>query len=129
MKLPSEDGSVSDGYWLEKLAIHSIQDGQQFSSDLTEKELQRMINGGASEYGYSGEELEIATEYYKNCLAHVHDDEIDYIQEMRNFPKFMCGEEMIFLKETKPWLNFVFDAFDNMCNRLKHKESVTINHL
>ena len=36
---PSEDGFVSDGYWLEKLEIASSQDGREFSSELSKKQI------------------------------------------------------------------------------------------
>lgn len=117
---PSFDGKVSDGYWLEKLHINSVQDGQEFDSEATRNQIQSGIDGELAEYGYVGVELKKAIEYYENLLEHVEYSDREYISyAYTNKPNFMSGEEVPYVKSIKPYLKFVFDAFEEVCRRLK----------
>ena len=117
---PSAEGFVSDHYWLEKLSINSIQDGTQFSSELTKKEIEEGINGGLEEYGYSDEKLDKMLEYYKELLDYVDYSEWEYTAfAYGELPDFIDAEEVPMVKETMPRLEIVFDAFDIICERLK----------
>jgi hypothetical protein len=117
---PTADGYVSDYYWLEKLKMYSEQEGEDFSSDLTKKEIEEGINGGLEEYGYEGDKLEQAIEYYNELLDYVDLQEWEYVSfAYNNFPNFMDAEDVPFVKEIKVRLKIVFDAFEEICKRLK----------
>lgn len=121
---PSADGYVSDGYWMEKLAISSSQEGYEFDVEATRQELGRMIEVGYEEYGYSGDKLRKAIEYANGCLENVDENELDYKYfAYREFPNFMDYDEVIFIKTPKYWLKVVFDGFDEICKRLKEEQA------
>ena len=117
---PTADGGVSDYYWLEKLHILSSQKGEEYSSEETEKELKRGIRSGLRDYGYKGDELKQAKEFYKECITHV-DEEWDYIAFAHGYdkPDFIDHEQIPMVEITKQWLRIIFDGFDEICNRMK----------
>lgn len=117
---PSSTGFVSEGYWNEKLKISSTQDHAKYDSDETAKELQEMIDSGLEEYGYEGEKLEKAKEWFNHLLENT-DDEVEYTYEVyrgRN-PIDMDYEMIPFCKKGSVRLEIIFDAFDEICRRLK----------
>lgn len=121
--IPSKDGYVSDGYWCEKLTIGSTQEHSKYDSEGTREELQRMINTGLEEYGYSDEQLEKSKEWFEELLTHV-DDELDYTYEAyRGYnPTDIDYEWIPFVKELNIWLKIIFDAFDEICKRLEDEK-------
>jgi len=120
---PSAGGGVSDGYWLEKLSIASSQDGREFDSERTREEIQRGIDGELEEYGYSGENLEEAKEYYEYLLSYVDESQRYYESKAyMEMPSFFDSESIPYVKKTKIWLQIVFDAFDEICERMKKEE-------
>jgi len=118
--LPSPDGYVSDGYWYEKLRISSSQTHSRYDSEATAEELKEHINGGLEEWGYEGYELEKAKEWFKTLLYH-SDDELDYTYEAYRGenPTQMDYEDIPFCKRGSVQLDIIFDAFDEICKRLK----------
>lgn len=122
---PSKEGYVSGGYWCEKLRMASTQSASDFDSDLTRESLNEAIEKGAEEYGYSGDELEQMKEYYRGCLEYVEESkEIYQSHAYESLPSFTDHDSMITEHDLKPWLKCVFDAFNEICNRLE-KESQT----
>jgi len=122
---PSPDGYVADSYWYEKLRIASSQDHARYDSEATAKELQELIDGGLEEWGYEGETLEKAIEWCKELLYHV-DDELEYTYQAYrgSNPTEMDYESIPFCKESSMQLKIIFDAFDEICTRLKAIETV-----
>ncbi len=122
--IPSPKGFVSDGYWNEKLKIHSEQDHAKFDSEETAKEIEELIeliNIGLEDYGYKGDKLLKAKCWYQGLLEHT-DNEIDYSYHAYiDFikPDFIEYDEIPFVKKGSPRLEIIFDAFDEICNRLK----------
>jgi hypothetical protein len=117
---PSAEGGVSTGYWQEKLTMASTQEGYEFDNDATKWEILEGLNGGLEEYGYTGSELEQAKEYYESLLEYVECSAWEYEAfAYNNFPGFMCSEDVPHMKKTKIWLNIVFDAFEEICRRMK----------
>lgn len=117
--IPSADGYVSEGYWQQKLTIASHQQHSSYSPGLTEEQIREDLNGGLEEYGWEGDELKEMKEYLQECLHHV-DSEWDY----RNFayeevPGFTGGDGVIWVEETNYQLKIVFDAFEEICNRIE----------
>lgn len=120
---PSADGGVSDMYWNEKLKIGSSQDHARYDAEETEKELKEKINGELEEYGYEGEDLEKAIEWYKDLLDYV-DDELEYTYHAYrgDNPTEIDYENIPFVKKGSVQLEIIFDAFDEICGRLKKEE-------
>jgi hypothetical protein len=114
---PSADGFVSDGYWSEKLHISSQQTSAKYDSERTEKAIRKLIKSELKEYGYEGEELRKLKEEFKELLNYV-DDEIEY--KCMAFRHLSIDYELIPFCETRHiWLSIVYDAFDELCRRLK----------
>lgn len=121
---PSANGSVSDGYWLEKLRTASCQVPGTFDSEEITKEIQEKIETGLEEYGYHGEKLKQAKEWFKELLSET-DDELDYTHKAyRDYhkPNFIEYDEIPFCKKVNNWLLIIFDAFEEMCLRMKNNE-------
>lgn len=121
---PNEKGGVSDGYWHEKLKILSTQEAMEFDGEATKEALLDKLKE------YKEENLEDANEeiieYYEECINKCDEHELDYTYfAYREQPKGLDYEDVILLKDYKFWLKAVFDGFDEMCERLKVKETVT----
>ena len=120
--IPSPDGFVSDNYWLEKLKIGSQQSFERLDFDAIEEDIMEKLNGGLEDYGYEGDELEQAKEWYNNLLGYLG-DEIGYkYHAFRDYakPLFIDYDNIPLYKEMPERLNIIFDAFDEICNRLKN---------
>ena len=122
--IPDKGGYVSDGYWLEKLRILSTQEAGRYSSDETAKEIKLLIKSGLEDYGYKGAELQAVKEWYTELLSYT-DDEYEYIYEAyRSYdrPGNIDNESVPFCKEVNNWLYIIFDAFDEICERLSENK-------
>jgi len=120
--VPSEEGGVSDGYWLEKLRIASCQEAGKYDGDETAKEIQLLIDSGLEEQGYKGEELEQIKEWYTDLLGYTEDEHEYIYHAYRDYPSYIDCEIIPFCKELNNWLNIIFDAFDEICFRLKENK-------
>jgi len=119
---PSAGGSVSDGYWVEKLTIRSTQQGRLFSTEDTREVIQAGLDGELEEYGYEGDKLLLAKKFYEELLEHVDLFEHEYLAFAHNsLPDFMDHESVPFQQVVHPWLKAVFDAFEEICRREKEK--------
>lgn len=119
--IPKAGNCVDDSYWIEKLKISSEQKLRDIDLQKTSKEIQELINGGLENYGYEGEELEQAKEWFKELLDNC-EDELDYLSfAYRNYEKpIFIDDEMIPCVYKIPiWLEIIFDAYDEICDRLK----------
>lgn len=119
--IPSKDGHVSDDYWLEKLRINSSQSAGDYDNSETAKEIEELISNGLEEYGYEGERLEEAKGWYTDLLEHSEDETEYTYYAYRHYdkPSFIDYEDIPFVKKINPRLNIIFDAFDEICYRLK----------
>lgn len=115
---PGKKGFVSDGYWNEKLRINSVQDSDVYNPEETIKQLKYEIKKGLKEYGYSGEDLKDIKEFYNDVLLDVVDEESVYLEKMYSeAPRCLDTECIPYVKTTQPSLNYVYDAFDEICSR------------
>lgn len=116
---------VSDGYWCEKLRISSTQKSAEYDPEGTAECLQKGIDTDLAEYGYEGEDLEKMKEYYRECKDRVHDGEFGYqFHAYNEYPsELMSAEDVPFKTKTPFWLLVVFDAFEEICKRLKEQEN------
>jgi hypothetical protein len=121
---PSKEGSVSEMYWLEKLRTYSTQQPGIYDPVETENEIKELIDHGLEEYGYQGDELIKAKEFYTNLLNYV-DDEHEYIYHAYRYstPSFIDSEDIPFCKKLHIQLEIVFDAFNEICRRLKENNN------
>lgn len=108
---PSHDGYVSDMYWLEKLRIASSQKPCNFSEEKTRKEIEELLN----DEDCDKEEKE----YLEDILSHVDDGEERYLVYAHdNLPPNRDHEFVPHGKELNPWLECIFDVFDEVCRRM-----------
>lgn len=121
---PSADGGVSDYYWCEKIKIASTQEPFEFDQEATEKLIRDGIDGELEAYGFSGDELETMIEYYEDTLLYNVDEceERYMVNAHDNMPSFCDSESTPHVTKIKYWLLCVFDAFEEICIRLKEKE-------
>jgi hypothetical protein len=121
--IPSAEGYVSDSYWCEKLRIGSCQLIYDYDSEATSLELERLIKNGLEEYGYEGEELRKIKQWYKDLLHYV-DDEVEYsYHAYRSYNGLSVDfEDIPFEKDISIQLKIIFDAFDEICTRIKNNQ-------
>ena len=117
--LPSPEGYVSDGYWLEKLSIGSTQEYEKYDAEettlLLEEELQELNELKRVENTKDYDEL---IEYYEGCL-NCCEEEINYLAFAHDYPSDCDFECVKVGKKTNHWLLIIFDAFEEICRRLK----------
>ncbi len=130
---PSSKDFVSDYYWCEKLQINSIQEYSDYSPSSTEEELKRRLKEYIEEQinedenfheeeDYYDEKNE-TIKYYKECIEKVRNNEHAYVDfAYQEYPDTLDCEDVVFCKEIKHRLKIIFDAFDEMCRRIKEKE-------
>lgn len=120
---PCADGGVSAGYWDEKLQMHSEQICNKFDKDGTIE----AINEFKSTYfsDYSEKYLDEISDWIE-MLEYSTYDEIEYEYEaFRNKPDAIDAEYVPFVKIRHKWLEYVYDGFDEMCQRIKLQENET----
>jgi hypothetical protein len=124
---PSADGHVSDYYWCEKLSIGSSHTYSDYSPEDTHEilveELDNYIKDKIKEDSKFDEENDDdeTLNYYKDCISNT-DDELDYTYHAyRNIPEGMDCESVVFIQKIKPQLQVVFDAFEEICRRMKEE--------
>jgi len=114
---PSKDGSVSDKYWCEKLQNSSTQNPYVFDADTAKEEIKEILE----------EDDGSLSEEEKEWLAELSDEadegEYSYIAKAMDHPSSFDTENIPQGKKTNYWLLVVFDAFDEICKRLKAKEA------
>ncbi len=120
---PSGKGGVSDGYWKEKLCKHdSGASGEEFDPEGTREEIVEQLTPAWQEENLGREWTEEETEYLNECIDATQDGctfAYEYVAYRNNVGWFEDGESVPFVTKTKTGLLYVFDAFDEMCRRLK----------
>jgi hypothetical protein len=116
--VPSKEGFVSAGYWNEKLKIASCQDHAKFDGDETEKELRELIKE-ISENKEDYNDPDRLIEFYTDLIDYT-EDEIEYIYHAFRYsmPSSLDYDDIPFAKKGSYQLRIVFDAFNEICNRL-----------
>lgn len=119
---PSEEGYVSDSYWCEKLHISSVQEIAKYSSEETKEALEELIETGLEEYyGEGYKNLNKMKKPLKELLSYV-DDELEYTYHAYrdyDITEHIDYDMIPFVKKINPRLDYIFDAFDEMCERKK----------
>ena len=110
---PSANGSVSDSYWCEKARIASSQQTHKYNADETRKEIERLIAEdeelSEKELEYLKDLLDQVDESYERYMVYAYDNQVGRF-DFENIP---C------VKKIDPWLECIFDAFDEICLRMK----------
>lgn len=111
---PTPNGSVSDGYWCEKLRMHSEQTSSVYDEEATLEEIKDYRDNHLSE---TKDEQEIS---WLEQLESLVDDELEYTYyAYREKPENVDYEYIPFGKTMHPRLGIIFDAFEAICEKLK----------
>lgn len=100
------------GYFLEKLRTNSAQDACVFNSDVVSEQINEII---------LDEEIDLTDDefaYLKNLLTYTEEYEYIYHAIHDSVGRFKDGELIPRGKTIKPQLQHIFDAFNEMCDRL-----------
>lgn len=117
---PSPDGSVSGGYWDEKLQNSSVQKAYKYDSTETSKQIEEFKNTFEQTYDrvMNDEEMD-----WVETLENSVYDEHEYIYvAYRETPKDIDYESIPFGEKRHVWLDAVYDGFDALCQKLKEDE-------
>lgn len=115
---PSPTGRVSDSYWVEKILIGSLmRDVNRFDSNYLSKEFDELLEDYKDEC--DPEQYKELQEFVKECIYN-SDDEHSYVNYAYSHkPNFISYEYMPTGRVLHPQLNIIFDAFEEICQRLK----------
>ena len=114
---PSKKEFASDYYWLEKLKIHSVQEGEEFDSEKTIKDIQEQLKD-LEDYGYTDAQFAEVKEYLVECLRCADLTEQEYTSfAYNNYPSFLDPEDIPMCRSMVYRMFYILDAFDEMCRR------------
>ena len=115
---PGPKNGVSDGYWCEKLQIASSQEPYEYDEDATRV--------GLNERLCDAEEPpdEKTKEYLLECLDRCGEEFYYLAWAHDNMPHGYDHEYVVNRRKIKPWLQVVFDGFDEICRRMKEQSTI-----
>jgi hypothetical protein len=114
---PSPSGSVSDIYWVEKLLSASSQDPYDFDGKIAKEEITELLKD-------PDQSLSTKEKEWLNELSEAtNGSEFEYIAQAMDYPSSFPTEMIPKGKVTKYWLLVVFDAFEEICQRMKNDHS------
>lgn len=127
--IPSKEGYVSPYYWLEKLRILSEQDGEDWDSKGTREKLKEDMQeyidytyDGYYDFDLEENEEDETIEYYKRCIELTEEPECYYdAYAYGEYPCCWDGEDVVKVMKIKSRLQIIFDAFNEICNRLENE--------
>lgn len=110
---PSADGYVSEEYWCEKLKIASTQEPYEYDEEETRRRL-------LSELSNEEDLTEAEKEYLNECIRQSDDEHsYDYYAYQESVGRYEDSEYVIKARKVKIWLQYIFDGFDEICQRMK----------
>jgi len=117
---PIVEGYVSDEYWCEKYRISTGHKTHEWDYEATRQALQSGIDGELEEYGYIENQLTEMKSYYRTLLQCTDLSEQEYLDYayQKYIPNFITLEDVPFCEKIKYRFLIVFDAFEEICNRL-----------
>ena len=126
--VPSVDNMVSDSYWCEKLRIGSTQKSHVYSSEVTGKLIQEELKTLEEDKDdHSAYEYENLKSYYESLLNYCDCGEEEYVfqaywDDSEPGRRLLDPENIPLGKEVDIQLQVVFDAFDEICNRMRKEQ-------
>lgn len=119
---PSEEGQVSDGYWLEKMRTGTSQVVSMYDGDATYKELKELLD---NEDNHLNEEEREFIEELMGCA----EDEVEYTykayRELNAPGRFSDYFDIPFCKKLNAWVPIIFDYFEFVCWKLKESSCLS----
>lgn len=113
---PSKEGEVSRSYWDEKLRISSEQKSHEFDSEETLEEIKR-LREDIKEWNEDNSE---AFSWLDDLESYVYDKfEYEHLA-YRECPINLDFDYIPYGKKRHVWLDMVYDAFNEICNRYKN---------
>jgi hypothetical protein len=110
---PSKNNYVEDIYWLEKLRLSSSQNPYEFDSDTAKKQIKELLDD--PDHNLTPNEQE----WLQELSDAANGGEYEYIAEAMDRPSSFEVEIIPQGKITKYWVLCIFDAYDEICNRIK----------
>lgn len=118
---PSSNGNVSGGYWDEKLEISSVQKSHKYDSDKTLEKICEFEKNFETDFA---DELDEEIVDWIDTLKSSVDDEHEYIYHAyRDNPSNVEWESIPFGEVRHKWLDYIYDGFNEMCDRIKQQEN------
>jgi len=113
---PSNNGYVSDSYWIEKLKISSTQEPYVWNEELVRKEIVDILKDKEN-MGYD------EIDFWKELMLDSHDGEYAYSAKCMYHPLSIDAEKIPEARqEINPYLLAIFDAFEEVCRRMKEEQ-------
>ena len=110
---PVKGAKVSDAYWIEKCS----QKGRVYDPESTGESIINEIKDVKKDYD-NYKEPDTIIDYYEGCLRY-SDDYYAYTDyAYNNMPSFLDIYDVIIVEKTKHRLEIIFDAFEEICNRI-----------
>lgn len=121
---PSADGEgVSGSYWDEKLEMKSKQTAKEFNTEATQEAIQQFRDDFEDNYGRP---LNDSEQDWLDDLDNYSESRFEYeIYAYSQTPSSIDYQDVPYEKIRHPWLNVVYDAFEEICNRMKDE----VNHI
>jgi hypothetical protein len=113
---PSAKGRVDEHYWIEKLQLASSQDPYDFDGKKAKEEIEELLKD--TDKSLSKEEKEWLQELWDATDG----SEFEYIAKVMDYPANFPSEMIPKGKIIKYWLLVVFDAFEEVCRRIKSND-------
>lgn len=118
-----ENSGVSDSYWKEKIQISSTQQTNDYDSDGTEKLIKEKLSEFDSPPFSEREQEQI--DWFKEISRYTDESKEVYLQKAyESMPSFLDYESIPLSYKTKPQLQCIFDAFEEVCYRLRLEKKV-----
>ena len=120
--IPKPNGYISDYYFIEKLEYCSTQKGLEFDSEDQEEKLKEWQSELLEDVTDEDKIEEIKEQFESLFAACQTDSQWEFESEIYNSD--LDFSEFETEKKIKMWLLMIFDAFEEICNRLALNEGV-----
>jgi len=122
--VPSATGEgVSDGYWCQKLRIASTQKDSNFDKGATDIEIkERLKELKENKDHYDDIKYEELKDYYESLIELESGEGRYMIEAYDNLPFNFDSDDIPCVYQIDYSLLVIFDAFEEICKRLKNKE-------
>ena len=116
---PSEDGWVSRAYWSEKLKIASTQHSGEFDGQFAIERIDDYL------ICYGKDISEEQKEWWNELKENAEYGEHEYNAHAYDYPDHVDPEDIPRGLKRMYWLSAVYDAFNEICNRIQIEKGVS----